>query len=1030
MPRIVLFNVHFYPDSFGGATIVCEETAHYLKEQGWDVLVITSTNTIHPYTKIRYKVKGIDVFSIGLPNNLSFKDTYYNQNFADIAETIIDDFKPGENVFIHGSNFIPNSYIEINLTRPDGEIEIAPYGRFVFNYLPLTDVKGDFSFYLYDLNGIEGEYFIQASDGENYANVIFYDSSIWTTDNIAQQKNSFISGEPVGIDGEGISTNAHLYYEVRDKTSGGNNVSWGWIDTDSNGEIVFTIIWEIPLSYSNIGQHKVYVYDTQTKTKTFSIKSIDLIDNDNDGYYAPPHGEDCDDTDPNTYPGAQEICDGKDNDCDDVIPADETDDDGDGYSECEGDCDDNDSEIYPGASEICDGKDNDCDDVIPTEEIDNDGDGFSECEGDCDDNDSYTYPGAPEQCDGDDNDCDGTIEDEEIDNDGDDYTPCQGDCDDTDPNTYPGAPELYDGKDNDCDGEIEINSGAQFGNPKPSDGSKNNPLIFSWSIQINDTETGIFDWNISCSNGQYNSAYEDQNGTKTLQLSGLSYSKTYTIWVKTYDYNSWNNKSYKFTTKGKSIDSNIPPVAIIEGLLIGFPGESIDFTGSKSYDTDGFITSYNWNLDDGAILNGENISHIYSNSGSYNITLTVFDNNGAKNSTKSNVIIIKGNNPPELNISILNIPGNLSVNLTITVTDRDGDNLICTIDWDDKTIPKILDLTSNQSITETHIYESYDTYEIYVSADDGSTITSESKFITLTDGNKKEDKNNTNGKGNGTSNIFKDIIENNEPFDELFLDNKIDSRSILGDYPTRDFAKIIATILSIILLFLLNYLIEFFSDYFSEKTIDYRRDWKSRLAPTKAFIAAPVASAFLSFKEIFAIIASTLILSFVLTWTWVPDLSMFLETFVVFILIILVIIFIREALRGLLCSKLKFQSEFYIWPLGAFMMFVSTAIGNTFSLAANHHYKEEDLKKCGKVSFIVSIVIYIILAIAFLFNLYYPSTILQMIIIVSILNLFIDMFPLNPMDGYEVRHWNIYLWLCFYIIILISYIVVYFNIYP
>jgi Zn-dependent protease len=112
------------------------------------------------------------------------------------------------------------------------------------------------------------------------------------------------------------------------------------------------------------------------------------------------------------------------------------------------------------------------------------------------------------------------------------------------------------------------------------------------------------------------------------------------------------------------------------------------------------------------------------------------------------------------------------------------------------------------------------------------------------------------------------------------------------------------------------------------------------------------------------------------------------------------------------------------------MMFVSTAIGNTFSLAANHHYDEKDIKKCGKVSFIVSLVLYILVFIIFMINIYYPSTILQMIIIVTILNLFIDMFPLNPMDGYEVRHWNIYLWLSLYIIIFISYVIIYFNLYP
>ena len=41
----------------------------------------------------------------------------------------------------------------------------------------------------------------------------------------------------------------------------------------------------MPNLYSKIGQHKVYVFDSQTKTKTFSIISSTCIDLDNDGYF-------------------------------------------------------------------------------------------------------------------------------------------------------------------------------------------------------------------------------------------------------------------------------------------------------------------------------------------------------------------------------------------------------------------------------------------------------------------------------------------------------------------------------------------------------------------------------------------------------------------------------------------------------------------------------------------------------------------------------------------------------------------------
>ncbi|MDP6931849.1 MAG: MopE-related protein, partial [Myxococcota bacterium] len=169
---------------------------------------------------------------------------------------------------------------------------------------------------------------------------------------------------------------------------------------------------------------------------------------------------DCDDYDENTYPEADEICDGADNDCDgetdeDAIdaPAWYLDDDEDGYgtgdsteSDCDQpdgyvaddtDCDDTDEDIYPDAEEVCDGEDNDCDGDADEEDVsdpitwyvDDDDDGygsatytmedceqppgFSENDSDCDDEDDEVHPDAEEACDGIDNDCNGYIDDDD-----------------------------------------------------------------------------------------------------------------------------------------------------------------------------------------------------------------------------------------------------------------------------------------------------------------------------------------------------------------------------------------------------------------------------------------------------------------------------------------------------------------------------------------------------------------------------------------------------------------------------------------
>ena len=175
------------------------------------------------------------------------------------------------------------------------------------------------------------------------------------------------------------------------------------------------------------------------------------VDADQDGFH---EGVDCDDHDPQTWPGAPELCDGLDNDCDGNVPGDEVDADGDSYLAC-AECDDGEDMVYPSAPELCDGLDNDCDGSVPDDEQDGDGDGVLECE-DCDDTDASIHPGAIEvACDYIDNDCDGALHGDEMDDDGDGYDECEGDWDDSEAAVYPGAEEICDGLDNDGDGVVD-----------------------------------------------------------------------------------------------------------------------------------------------------------------------------------------------------------------------------------------------------------------------------------------------------------------------------------------------------------------------------------------------------------------------------------------------------------------------------------------------------------------------------------------------------------------------------------------------
>lgn len=126
-----------------------------------------------------------------------------------------------------------------------------------------------------------------------------------------------------------------------------------------------------------------------------------LCDADGDGVYGPDYGgTDCDDADPDVYPGADEICDEKDNDCDLLVDdADDSMDPLDWFAWFE----DADEDGYGDPEEILGFG---CQPVEP---------GASSSGTDCDDGDETRNPGEPERCDSVDNDCDGLVDDEDTD---------------------------------------------------------------------------------------------------------------------------------------------------------------------------------------------------------------------------------------------------------------------------------------------------------------------------------------------------------------------------------------------------------------------------------------------------------------------------------------------------------------------------------------------------------------------------------------------------------------------------------------
>jgi hypothetical protein len=269
---------------------------------------------------------------------------------------------------------------------------------------------------------------------------------------------------------------------------------------------------EIP-GLSGVGSIERIIVRAGYKAK-FYVKKIECdfyLDNDDDGY---PADQDCDDENANVHPGAAEVCNEIDDDCDGSVDEGCTiyyrDADGDGYGKTNesipatspipgyvatsGDCNDNNAYVHPGATEICNGIDDDCDgdsdEGCTLWYWDEDGDTFgvannsstyqhdkytTQNSGDCDDTQGDINPGVPELCNGTDDNCEGTIDEgcrlyfRDVDEDtwGDPfdvkvatspptgYVPNGSDCDDTNAAINPDAPEVCNLVDDNCDGDID-----------------------------------------------------------------------------------------------------------------------------------------------------------------------------------------------------------------------------------------------------------------------------------------------------------------------------------------------------------------------------------------------------------------------------------------------------------------------------------------------------------------------------------------------------------------------------------------------
>ncbi|MCJ7614210.1 PKD domain-containing protein, partial [Candidatus Bathyarchaeota archaeon] len=125
-----------------------------------------------------------------------------------------------------------------------------------------------------------------------------------------------------------------------------------------------------------------------------------------------------------------------------------------------------------------------------------------------------------------------------------------------------------------------------------------------------------------------------------------------------------NDDANGSATASKNVSNRAPVASFTESVTVVAQGEMISFDASGSYDPDGTIVAYLWDFGDGNTATGVTVDHAYSEAGTYTVTLTVTDDDGASSSVVAEKTVNEGT---VLSLAVLSVVGLGIAALTATL---------------------------------------------------------------------------------------------------------------------------------------------------------------------------------------------------------------------------------------------------------------------------------------------------------------------------------------------------------------------------
>jgi PKD repeat protein len=196
---------------------------------------------------------------------------------------------------------------------------------------------------------------------------------------------------------------------------------------------------------------------------------------------------------------------------------------------------------------------------------------------------------------------------------------------------------------------------------------------------------------------------------------------TYTATLTVTDDRGATSVATAEVTVTEPVIPNVAPTAAIGASVTDL---DVAFTGSGSSDSDGSVVSYEWAFGDGATSTTSNPSHHYATPGTYQVTLTVTDDDGATGVASQDVTVTPPNQAPTATF------GHTATFLSVAFDgsgSADADGTIASYAW------TFGDGETATGATAAHVYAAAGSYSVTLTVtDDDGAATVATQTVTVT----------------------------------------------------------------------------------------------------------------------------------------------------------------------------------------------------------------------------------------------------------------------------------------------------------